>query len=822
MTGANEKPLNREQQNIVDHLTGPIEVIAPVGTGKTRVLAERVVNAVQHGIPAEKILCMTFTNRAAQEMRERLSIYSYEAAKQATIKTFHALCTHMLRAEAREIGLPPDFIIYDDVDSQELVKEIFCIHEIRDIQKKIGEIANCKENAQGQQLSSTCLANILFTSMGTSQATLAGKYQTMLSQRHALDFSDLIYFTRAMLAERADIRERWEQRFDFVQVDEVQDTQIAEYEIVHLLARRSRNLAMIGDVDQTIYGWRGSDPERVLEQFQKDYSPVKFPLVFNYRATLSLLGATDSFANCFVQRYSKVKAAPGCEPGEPIKVHQAQTCQEEGRWIGQQIKTLATTHPNFAYNRVAVLTRANKRSTAVSQALQQMGIPHLTVEEYEFFRRQEVKDALAYLRLLLNPFDSSAMQRVLLRPSRHIGETTLTTLATSGEECGLSLTDLIDPRTFATGDPFGDLLNRYEQGSLIVFDLETTGHEVGKDEVVEIAAVLLSRGKPVREFQTYLKNKVPVRESQKVHGYSDAFLAANGREPVQAFREFLNLTQGCFYVGHNISYDIKMLTSHAHRLGLDVAQMSYADTWNIANRFVAAPNYRLETLVKQLALPHRPTHQALDDVKATNGLLAALIPQLKAKTEHRRLLVNKLGKNFVPLANQFAAWRQAMAELRPAGLLSQVLSESRLLDSYAGEPSRLTHLDRLVRIFNDHDQPDQHPETALRTLVEFTALAKNMDYLSANDNQTPVITVHQAKGLEFDSVFIEGVVEGEMPDYRNQSDEKLLEEQHVFYVAMTRARKRLYISGHQNNERGYRQKLSRFIESISQQYLRYQ
>ena len=817
-----EDQLNDEQQRIVDHLEGSILVVAPVGTGKTRVLAERVVNAVQHSVPADKVLCLTFTNRAAQEMRDRLAKYSYEAARQATIKTFHALCTYILRVEAREIGLPADFVIYDEVDSLELIQEIFDFQKDKDAKDLFWRISNCKVCAQGQQLSLSCPTHLIYQSLGSKWAALAGQYQEILRQRHALDFSDLIYFTRAMLFERPDIRERWEKRYIFIQVDEVQDTQISEYEIVRLLARRSRNLAMIGDVDQTIYGWRGSEPELVLTQFRADFDPVEYPLVYNYRATRTLLNATDSFADTFANRYTHIEPAPKCEAGELITVHQARSSQAEARWIGEHIRTLANSVPNFAYNRLAVLTRTNNRSIVVSEILQEMGIPHLTVEQYEFFRRQEIKDSLAYLRLLLNPHDTSAMQRVLLRPGRGIGEATISTLRTEGRACGLRLNDLIELRTFASGDPYGDLLNYYQQGELVVFDLETTGLSVGKDEVVEIAAVLLSDGKPANEFQTYLKNSVSVGESQRVHGYSDDFLATNGQEPRQAFREFLQLTDGRLYIGHNVGYDVKMLTSHARRLELDVAQLNWADTWNIANRFVSARNYRLETLVEMLGLPNRPTHRAMDDVLATVDLLGALIPLIMANTTQRRVLVNKFGKNFVPLAEQIAAWRLAMTRSRPARLLAQVLEESGLDAHYDGETKRRAHLDRLLRIFEEHDQPDQHPETSLRNIVEFTALAKNVDYLSANDNQSPVITIHQAKGLEFDTVFIAGAVEDEMPDFRNNIGEKLLEEQHVFYVAMTRAKKHLYISGHRYNDWGRSRDLSRFVEAIGEQYLIYQ
>lgn len=335
MAEINDKALNEQQVQIVKCIEGPILVVAPVGTGKTRVLAERVVNAVEHGTLAEKVLCLTFTNRAAQEMHGRLKKYSADSARQATIKTYHALCAMMLKRDARDIGLPADFTIYDEVDSLEIVKDAAHSQDDKSAKRLLISIVDCKVNASPQALNLSGPADLFSRNLDRATAEVARRYQTILLHRHALDFSDLIYFTRAMLKERADIRERWEQRFSFIQVDEVQDTQITEYEIVQILARRSRNIAMIGDIDQTIYGWRGSAPEVVLGQYRADFKPVEFPLIYNYRATKTLLGAADSFANSFITRYTQIEPDPGCEKGEPVRVHQASNAQTEARWIGE-------------------------------------------------------------------------------------------------------------------------------------------------------------------------------------------------------------------------------------------------------------------------------------------------------------------------------------------------------------------------------------------------------------------------------------------------------------------------------------------------------
>lgn len=258
--------LNSEQKAITSHTEGSILVLAPVGTGKTRVLAERVLCAINRGISPQKILCLTFTNRAAKEMTGRLSQYCPDQLRHLTIKTFHGLCASLLRIEARQFGFPTDFAIYDDADCVELVKEVFDLADDREAQQLFIQLAKCKTQASDRQLSSDYPLEELYASLGKDLAKSAARYQIILQKRHALDFADLVFYIRVMLEGDAEISQRWADRFDFVQVDEVQDTHLSEYGIVKHFAMKSGNLAMIGDLDQTIYEWRGSEPEQVITQ----------------------------------------------------------------------------------------------------------------------------------------------------------------------------------------------------------------------------------------------------------------------------------------------------------------------------------------------------------------------------------------------------------------------------------------------------------------------------------------------------------------------------------------------------------------------------
>lgn len=815
---------NPEQQKIINHINGAILVLAPVGTGKTFVLSERVAQAIESGIPAEKILCLTFTNRAAKEMSERLVRMHQEEFRHLTIKTFHGLCAQILRIEARNIGLPADFVVYDDADCKEIIKEVFGYYKNQDIQRIFFDIAKCKSQAATAELSSIYPTEKIYQPLGISIAKKAIRYQSILQERHAIDFADLVFFVRAILHCKAEISQRWQERFDFVQVDEVQDTHICEYEIVRHLALRSGNLATIGDLDQTIYQWRGSEPDKVIQQFNQDFQPTTYSLTFNYRATQTLLKAASSFADSFEQRQTQITPASICQTGELIKIHLGENEEDEAKWIGKQIQSLAVQNlagdnKQFLYNRVAVLTRTHKRIEIISKVLQKLDIPSVTIEQYQFFMRQEVKDALAYLRLILNPFDTGSFRRILLRPTRGIGSITIQNVIKEGEQCGFRLTDMASTQTFIDGDPFSNLISAYKSGKIVVFDVETTGLSVSNDEIIEIAAIKLVNGNIEAEFHQHILNTVSVGESQHIHGYTDRELTEKGRPANQVFHEFFSFSENALLMGHNVGFDIKMVTAHASKVGITTPKFQWGDTWNLANRLIDSDSYSLENLAKKLGLPDLPTHKALDDTRTTVELLKYLSPKVENKSDYRQALVYRYGEEFEPLAEQIETWRDEIQKLRPADLLKKLLMESGLQAYYQTDRQREKNLLQLIDIFKQKDKLELNSDTSLRSILEFTALAKNLDQISQQDNQVMIITVHQSKGLEFDTIFIAGASEEEFPSFLSLRDNNLEEEKRLFYVAMTRAKQQLFISGFLEDSRGYSKLPSQFIDSIPDKYL---
>jgi DNA helicase-2/ATP-dependent DNA helicase PcrA len=454
---------------------------------------------------------------------------------------------------------------------------------------------------------------------------------------------------------------------------------------------------------------------------------------------------------------------------------------------------------------------------AISQELERRNVPCYTVELFEFFRRQEVKDALACLRLLLRPEDRSSLVRVLLRPPRGVGEAAISRITTEGESCALRLTDMVSPAIERDGEPFGLLIREAEEGRLVVLDTETTGLSPARDEVVEVAAARLDHGRLAETLHSFIKNTVPVGESRLVHGWSDEFLRRNGRHAGEVFHEIADFIGSTPVVGHNIRFDLGIVRAHAGRIGARLPAAAVFDTWAISSRLLPdLYDYRLETVCKAMKVACPSQHKAEADVAATVDLLLCLLPKLKAGAMERWKICTRYAAQFAPLRILLTGLKESAVELRPAELLQTALQQSGLEAYYQGkrEERRLEHLRRLLTIFREKDDPTLGPQEALTELLEYAALAKNVDHILEGDDKVPIITIHQAKGLEFDVVFIAGAVDGEIPSYLSEREGRLEEERRLFYVGMTRAKKDLYISSYATDQNGRTKSPSRFLSAI--------
>ena len=430
--------LNEPQRAAVLQKEGPIIVIAGAGSGKTRVLTYRIANLMREGIDAFHILALTFTNKAANEMKKRITELVGNEAKNLWMGTFHSVFAKLLRVEADKLGYPQNFTIYDTQDSQRLVSAIIKekdldkdVYKYKQIHQRISSLKNNLITVRAY-FSNPELIEIDAVRRQPRFGEIYQEYVDRCFKAGAMDFDDLLLRTNELLNVYPDVLAKYQNRFQYILVDEYQDTNHSQYLIVKALADRFQNICVVGDDAQSIYAFRGANINNILN-FRSDYRNAKeYKLEQNYRSTKNIVEAANSVIEHNKVRLDKVVFTEN-ELGEPIKVHRSATDADEGRFVAGSIFENKMQHqlPNGDF---AVLYRTNSQSRAIEDALRKRDIPYRIYGGLSFYQRKEVKDMLAYLRLLVNPNDEEALMRVINFPARGIGDTTMEKLTLAANQ----------------------------------------------------------------------------------------------------------------------------------------------------------------------------------------------------------------------------------------------------------------------------------------------------------------------------------------------------------------------------------------------------
>jgi DNA helicase II / ATP-dependent DNA helicase PcrA len=415
--------LNAEQREAVETTEGPLLILAGAGSGKTRVLTYRIAYLIENGVYPGSILAITFTNKAASEMRERVEAIVGNEARNMWISTFHSTCVRILRMDIEKLGYNKNFVIYDSSDQEKLIKE--CLQELnldekmftpKDMLHKIGSLKDVLMDED------TYYRQNVHDFKNKRVAEIYKLYQKKLRTNNALDFDDIIVKTVRLLKDHVDVLEHYQRKFRYVLVDEYQDTNRAQYELVNLIARAHRNLCVVGDDDQSIYGWRGADIRNILD-FEQDYPGVKtVKLEQNYRCTKNILEAANFVIANNEKRKKKRLWTENCE-GDSIKFYRADSDRDESGFIVNQISNLVNEGNSF--KDFAILYRTNAMSRILEEGFVTTGIPYKVVGGLKFYDRKEVKDILAYLKVINNPLDSVSLERIVNTPRRGIGDTSI-------------------------------------------------------------------------------------------------------------------------------------------------------------------------------------------------------------------------------------------------------------------------------------------------------------------------------------------------------------------------------------------------------------
>lgn len=463
MAGFRLFDLNPEQETAVRTTEGPLLILAGAGTGKTRVITARVAYLIAQGVAPENILAVTFTNKAANEMRERLAaLIEKPQAKKVTMSTFHALCVRILRQDIDKLGYKKNFSIYDEGDQMGLIKKLIT-----------------KTAAKDEKLDPNVAKNLISKSKNNSwtaspdEQTLVGavfvRYQAELKTLNAVDFDDLLLLTVKLLSEHADVRERWQRRFQYLMIDEFQDTNRLQLELISHLADGRNNVAVVGDDDQSIYGWRGAEVSNILEFEAHFPNPTVVKLEQNYRSTSAILNTANTLIKNNPRRRPKqLWSANG--DGHKVRILQMKDDRQEAEFIANEISQRQVTEAG-KWEDFAVLFRMNAQSRLIETNLRQLKIPYKIIGGKSFFDRREVKDLLAYASMLLNTDDDVSLLRIINTPARGISGTTVekATEFSSAKQISVftALRDeefrsTLPTRALQSIDAFTELLDNYE------------------------------------------------------------------------------------------------------------------------------------------------------------------------------------------------------------------------------------------------------------------------------------------------------------------------------------------------------------------------
>lgn len=713
--------LNPAQREAVLTTEGPLLVLAGAGSGKTRVLTFRIAHMLGDlGVKPWQILAITFTNKAAAEMRERLVALIPSGTRGMWVCTFHAMCVRMLREDADLLGYTGQFTIYDDDDSKRMVRDIMQALGIEQKQFPINMIRSKISSAKNAMIGPEDMLKSADSPNDKKAAQVYLELERRLRAANAMDFDDLLVRTLELLRTRPEVLDKYQERFRYISVDEYQDTNHVQYEIANLLAAKYQNLMVVGDDDQSIYSWRGADITNILD-FEKDFKDCKtVKLEQNYRSTGHILSAANAVVRHNSQRKDKrLFTAEG--DGEKIQAFQASDERDEGRWIAGEIEKLHSK--GTSYDDIAVFYRTNAQSRILEDMFLRAGVPYKIVGGTRFFDRAEIRDVMAYLKMIVNPADEMSVKRVINTPRRGIGSTSIQKIERLARDNRCSFFQACEIATAETGMFSAKVRN----GLSSFVSLVREGRRMD-GELKDVVEMIVDKTGLLQAFRAEgtMESESRAENIQEFLGVAAEFEETH--EDIEGTLESLEELRaaGVADVPADVEPEPVVVSAPAPEPG------------------PSAPVSSFEALV------------GARDAAGSNPLDSLAAPALSPQDA---------------LAAAIAGNAYAAPTELPAGAV---------------------HADEIERTYG--------PLTckALPALMEWLALRSDLDSLAGETHAITMMTIHSAKGLEFPAVFVAGMEEGIFPhvhDFGGSDDPgKLEEERRLAYVAITRARKRLFLT----------------------------
>ncbi|MCF6413657.1 UvrD-helicase domain-containing protein [Collinsella tanakaei] len=737
--------LNPAQKEAVLTTEGPLLVLAGAGSGKTRVLTFRIAHMIADlGVRPWQILAITFTNKAAAEMRERLQALLPDGTRGMWVCTFHAMCVRMLREDADLLGYTGQFTIYDDDDSRRLVRDIMAAMEIDQKQYPINMIRSKISTAKNAMIGPDEMASRADDPRTEKAARVYAELERRLRAANAMDFDDLLVRALELLRTRPEVLEKYQDRFRYISVDEYQDTNHVQYEIANLLAAKYHNLMVVGDDDQSIYSWRGADISNILD-FEKDFPDAKVvKLEQNYRSTGHILAAANAVVRHNSQRKDK-RLFTDAGDGEKIQAYQASDERDEGRWIAAEIDKLHDA--GTSYDDIAVFYRTNAQSRILEDMFLRAGVPYRIVGGTRFFDRAEIRDVMAYLKMIVNPADEMSVKRVINTPRRGIGSTSIAKIDQLAQQNRCSFFQACELATAETGMFSAKVRN----GLASFVGIVREGRRMS-GELKDVVEAIVDRAGLVQAFRA---EGTMEAESRAENIQEFLGVAAEFEETHEDIEGTLESLEELRAAGISDLPAGAGASGEASAVPVAAAAPAARDERDASDR----PNP-----LDALAAPLTSAQEALATMIAGNSMAAAPVEPLPAA-----LVADEIERTYGPLAC-----------------------------------------------------------AALPALLEWLALRSDLDALSGQASAITMMTVHSAKGLEFPAVFVAGMEEGIFPHVAGfaAADDpgKLEEERRLAYVAITRARKRLFLT-YAATRRTYgstqANPRSRFVNEIPEEHIEF-
>tara|TARA_X000000950_G_scaffold63765_2_gene78131 strand:- start:2159 stop:4267 length:2109 start_codon:yes stop_codon:yes gene_type:complete len=535
--------LNESQIAATKVINGPVMVIAGAGSGKTKVLTHRIAYLIEKGVDPFNILSLTFTNKAAQEMKQRISLMvGHKKSRNIWMGTFHSVFARILRVEHEKIGFPSNFTIYDTQDSKSLIKTIVKEKNLDDKIYKPGTIYNRISAAKNSLISSENYLNdseIVSTDRSTGRPKIGEIYKTYQQRcfrASAMDFDDLLFKTNILLKQNPETLYKYQDKFKFILVDEYQDTNHAQYLIIKSLAARFENICVVGDDAQSIYSFRGANIQNILN-FRKDYPDYQlFKLEQNYRSTKNIVEAANSIIRINKDQIKK-SVWTANESGSKIKIIKSYSDNEEGKVVANEIFEIASMQ-SVKYNNFGILYRTNAQSRAFEEALRKLNIPYRIFGGLSFYQRKEIKDLLAYFRLSANLNDEESLKRIINYPKRGIGLTTVNKALVCANEKNVTLWDVINEP-----DLFGFVVNSGTRSKLDLFCsmIGNYNSRVDKSNAYELALEIAKNTGLIRDLSIDRTPEGIVRfeNIQELLNGIQEFTKGNNEEILNTLGDFL-------------------------------------------------------------------------------------------------------------------------------------------------------------------------------------------------------------------------------------------------------------------------------------------